>query len=137
MAATLVKITVKIANTAVLSGEIDLGNYQIVAIQAPAAWTAGTLSFRGRATRDASVDGTVVPAGSVAAPPATAVTSDDGVANTAIVVTAAGMAIANNYIAVAGNLRTALQSIRHITLVAGAAQGADRFIILLCKPVVA
>ena len=39
---------VTIANGASLSGEADLGSYQLIAIQMPAAWTAAVLTFQGR-----------------------------------------------------------------------------------------
>ena len=38
-------ITATIANGEALSGEIDLGGYQIGAIQMPAAWTAANITF--------------------------------------------------------------------------------------------
>lgn len=130
MAAGLVKVQVKIANAGTLSGEIDLSQYQVLAIQAPPAWTAAALTFKARATKDALQDGSTPVAGEVV---------DD--AGAVVTVSAAALAVASGYIVpTTASLRNALASVKFLTIRSGTsgvpvAQGADRFLVLVCKPV--
>lgn len=106
-------LPVTILNGATVSGEINTNSLSIVGIEMPAGWTAGNLTLQALIDQVAGVPtwGNVVDA-----------------AGAALVV--AATPTAGTYLPIAPT--AALTGLGRIRLVAGAAQGADRVIRVVC-----
>lgn len=123
----LARHPVVIANGASLSGLIDLRDKRIVAIQMPAAWTAGDLTFQGSADEPAAagVTGTGFPT-------ALADVYDDNDAEVVV------QAAAARYITLRGATVDLLNGLAYAKIRSGTtgtpvAQGAARTIVLLTE----
>lgn len=121
MAGRLTIHRAKIANGASLSGELlQAPDHEIVAIQMPASWTAANLTFQSRSANEG-------------APDVLQNVFDSG--GTEVAITAA----AGRYIVPTGSVAAQLAALDVVKVRSGTSgvpvnQGAEREILLICKP---